>query len=171
MFCVKARPVPPPGFYKALIVDGSGNGYLRTVCDYVHLNPVRAQLLSPGQKLRDFRWSSWPACLQPPEERVRWLRVDRLLGELHIPRDSAAGREELEQYLETRRAQADGDEFKPIRRGWCLGDEMFRQELLAQAHTRASESHHAQTRRETTGEKARRLLASTTKSKPSRSSR
>ena len=33
------------GRYKALIVDGSGNGYLRTVCDYVHLNPVRAGLL------------------------------------------------------------------------------------------------------------------------------
>ena len=24
------------GRYKALIVEGSGNGYLRTVCDYVH---------------------------------------------------------------------------------------------------------------------------------------
>ena len=33
------------GRYKALAVDGSGNGYLRTVCDYVHLNPVRAKLL------------------------------------------------------------------------------------------------------------------------------
>src|SRR5580765_2137597 len=30
------------GRYKALIVDGSGGGYLKTVCDYVHLNPVRA---------------------------------------------------------------------------------------------------------------------------------
>ena len=30
------------GRYKSLIVDGSGNGYLRTVCDYVHLNPARA---------------------------------------------------------------------------------------------------------------------------------
>ena len=29
------------GRYKALIVEGSG-GYLKTVCDYVHLNPVRA---------------------------------------------------------------------------------------------------------------------------------
>src|SRR5215469_18507550 len=38
------------GRYKALIVDGSGNGYLRTVCDYVHLNPVRAKLLRPEQK-------------------------------------------------------------------------------------------------------------------------
>ncbi len=32
------------GRYKALMVDGSGDGYLRTACDYVHLNPVRAKL-------------------------------------------------------------------------------------------------------------------------------
>ena len=31
------------GCYKALVVDGSGTGYLRTVCDDVHLNPVRAK--------------------------------------------------------------------------------------------------------------------------------
>src|SRR5688572_33460673 len=34
------------GRYKALIVDGSGNGYLKTVCDYVHLNPARAGLVT-----------------------------------------------------------------------------------------------------------------------------
>ena len=39
------------GRYKALIVDASGNGYLRTVCDYVHLNPVRAKLLAPELSL------------------------------------------------------------------------------------------------------------------------
>src|SRR5213593_4753214 len=33
------------GRYKSLIVDGSGTGYLKTVCDYVHLNPVRARLI------------------------------------------------------------------------------------------------------------------------------
>ncbi len=26
------------GRYKSLLVDGSGNGHLKTVCDYVHLN-------------------------------------------------------------------------------------------------------------------------------------
>src|SRR5579863_4573256 len=31
------------GRSKSLLVDGSGNGYLRTVCDYVHLNPARAK--------------------------------------------------------------------------------------------------------------------------------
>ena len=40
--------------------------------------------------------------------------MDRLLGELGIPNDSTAGREQLEQYPETRRAQEDGDEFKAI---------------------------------------------------------
>jgi REP element-mobilizing transposase RayT len=42
------------GRYKSLIVDGSGNGYLRTVCDYVHLNPARAKLLRPEQKLCNY---------------------------------------------------------------------------------------------------------------------
>ncbi|MBI4662400.1 MAG: transposase, partial [Verrucomicrobia bacterium] len=46
------------GRYKSLVVDGSGTGYLRTVCEYVHLNPVRAKLLTPEQRLRDYGWSS-----------------------------------------------------------------------------------------------------------------
>lgn len=41
-------------------MDGSGDGYLRTVCDYVHLNPVRASILAPGQPLRAYPWSSYP---------------------------------------------------------------------------------------------------------------
>ena len=48
------------GRYKALVVDGSGNGYLKTVCDYVHLNPARARLLTPEQALSEYRWNSWP---------------------------------------------------------------------------------------------------------------
>ena len=40
------------GRYKALIVDGEATRYLKTACDYVHLNPVRAKLLRPEQRLR-----------------------------------------------------------------------------------------------------------------------
>jgi hypothetical protein len=47
------------GRYKALPVEGSGNGYLKTACDYVHLNPVRAKLLRAEQALECFRWSSY----------------------------------------------------------------------------------------------------------------
>jgi REP element-mobilizing transposase RayT len=39
------------GRYKALLVDGNGDGYLKTVCDYVHLNPVRAKLLGTEDRL------------------------------------------------------------------------------------------------------------------------
>ncbi len=35
------------GRYKAWLVDGGGSGYLRTACNYVHLNPVRKGV-SPG---------------------------------------------------------------------------------------------------------------------------
>src|SRR5580698_4447399 len=75
------------GRYKALAVDGSGNGYLRTVCDYVHLNPVRANLLTAKQPLHDYPWSSFGDFLKPPRHRPTWLRVDRLLGEMGILED------------------------------------------------------------------------------------
>jgi len=45
------------GRYKALVVDG--NGLLKTVCDYVHLNTVRAELLGPEQRVRAYERSSW----------------------------------------------------------------------------------------------------------------
>src|SRR5690349_4408666 len=80
------------GRYKALFVDDSATGYLKTVCDYVHLNPARARLLSPKEKLSAFGWSSFGEYLKPPGRRWRWLRVERLLGEHGIPKDTAAGR-------------------------------------------------------------------------------
>src|SRR5262245_15428261 len=69
------------GRYKSPIVDGSGNGYLRTVCDYVHLNPARAKLIKRKGHLNDYRWSSYPAYLLPRSRRPAWLRVDRVLGD------------------------------------------------------------------------------------------
>ena len=124
------------GRYKSLIVDGSGNGYLRTVCDYVHLNPARAKLVRPGQDLRDYEWSSWPEYLKSPGKRWPWLAVNRLLGEQHIPKDSAAGRRRLEEIMEQRRGTEDGVAYKAIRRGWFLGEASLKEELLAKASTR-----------------------------------
>ena len=68
------------GRYKALLVEGSGNGYLKTVCDYVHLNPARAGLLKPEEPLSSFAWSSYPCYLGPPSCRPVWLRVDPAAG-------------------------------------------------------------------------------------------
>jgi len=32
-------------------VEGSGNGHLKTACDYAHLNPARAGLIESGDRL------------------------------------------------------------------------------------------------------------------------
>ena len=112
------------GRYKLLIVDGSGSGYLKSAGDYVHLNPARAKLVVADAPLKSFAWSSWPAYLLARSKRLAWLRVDRLLGERGITKDSPAGRRRLERALEERRGAEEGEEFKPIRRGWFLGEEL-----------------------------------------------
>jgi REP element-mobilizing transposase RayT len=93
------------GRYKALMVEGSGNGYLRTACNYVHLNPVRAKLIKSGAALESYRWSSYADYLKPPGQRPRWLRVERLLGELGIPKDSPAGRAQFGVQMARRRLE------------------------------------------------------------------
>lgn len=147
------------GRYKSTIVDGSGGGYLRTVGEYVHLNPVRARLLSPEQPLCAYRWSSFPWYLQRPSLRPRWLRVDRLFGEQGIPKDSASGRREFERRTEERRRRDVPERYEPLRRGWFVGDAALRQELLAQMSERVGASHYGTERQESGEAKADRLVA------------
>jgi REP-associated tyrosine transposase len=149
------------GRYKSLIVDGSSGGYLRSVCDYVHLNPARVRgrgMLRGDQPLKRFAWSSWPAYLVAPSKRPAWLRVDRLLGEWGIPKDSPAGRRQLERALEARRAE-DDEAFTPIRRGWYLGDETFRQELLVQMREGIGAEHYGEERAQTAEAAAEEIVA------------
>jgi REP element-mobilizing transposase RayT len=143
------------GRYKALMVDGR-NGYLKTVCDYVHLNPVRAKLLKPQARLSDYRWSSYGEYLKAGGKRPAWLRVDRLLGQWGIPKDSVAGRARFEEAMESRRTEA--LDFKPIRRGWCYGSPEFRQELLAAVGESCGSQVRGEERRESDEAKAERLL-------------
>ncbi len=147
------------GRYKALVVEGSGPGYLKSVCDYAHLNPARAELVKEDQPLKRFGWSSWPAYLRARSNRPGWLRVDRLLGEYGIPKDSPAGRQRLEQALEARRGAGEGGEFKAIRRGWCLGGEAFRQELLAQMNQALGAGHYGEEQAETVTARAEQIIA------------
>ena len=146
------------GRYKALIVDGSDNGYLKTVCDYVHLNPARAKVLKAAQPLSAFGWSSYPQYLGAPSRRPSWLRVDRLLGEWGIPKDSAAGRKVFAKRMEWRRGQDLRGEFKRVERGWCLGGEEFRQELLEQVEARSGPSHFGAAVQEAETAQAERLV-------------
>jgi REP element-mobilizing transposase RayT len=146
------------GRYKSLIVDGSGNGYLKTVCDYVHLNPVRAKLLAGGQTLRTYQWSSYPLYLVPPGKRPGWLRVDRLLGEHGIPKDTKVGRREFARRMEQRLEEEKPEQYKLLRRGWCFGDKAVRKELLGQMAERVGQSHYGAERQESGEEKAERIV-------------
>ena len=77
--------------------------------------------------------------MQAPAQRPAWLRVDRLFGEWGIPVDSPVGREQFAGQMEARRRAEGMGEFEP--KGWCLGSEAFRQELLAQVSQLASSRH------------------------------
>jgi putative transposase len=144
------------GRYKSLLVGGEG-GYLRTVCDYVHLNPVRAKLIAPESPLRTYRWSSFPLHLAALETRPSWLRGDRLFGELGIQSLGEAGRAEFEQRTEARRAESN-EEFDRVRRGWYFGGEQFRSELLAKVEGEARGHHFGAEIHEASEAKATRIL-------------
>ena len=147
------------GRYKALLVDATSPGYLRTVCEYVHLNPVRAKLLTAERALRDYAWSSYPEYLKAPSRRWPWLRGERLLGEMRLPKASAAGRREFERQMEQRRRQeGGGEEWAAIRRGWFLGTDALKEELLAQASERVGAQHYGAERQESGEAKAERLV-------------
>ena len=148
------------GRYKALLVEGDGDGYLRTVCDYVHLNPVRARLVAPEDRLVAYPWSSLGWYSAAPEHRPKWLRVDRLLGEHGINKDSVAGRREFERRMEVRRAEAtDEKAIQPLRRGWCLGSDTFKQQMLERMEGLSGEHHSGALRHESAEVKAGRIIA------------
>jgi putative transposase len=148
------------GRYKALPVDADTSGYLKSACDYVHLNPARAQLLPPEQPLQSYPWSSYPLYLKQPGQRPVWLRADRLLGEWGIAMDTPAGREQFARAMEARRQ---ADQAQSVRElpscGWCAGSEEFRQELLDQMTRLPDRQYGGPEWQETAQKKAERILA------------
>jgi hypothetical protein len=111
--------------------------------------------------LLEYPWSSLVWYLAAPEHRPGWMRVDRLLGEHGIQKDSAAGREQFERHMERRRQEeTDPRECKPLRRGWLLGSEAFRAKLLEQIEPRLGEHHSGKLRHETAEAKADRIITS-----------
>lgn len=125
------------GRYKSLLIDGSGLGFLRNVCDYVHLNPSRARLLATDQPLRTYLWSSFRYYLAPPAERPVWLGVEPVFVQAGVASDDAAGRREFEQQLEVRRAVETSADWRTLRRGWFYGSEECRQEILRRLGARS----------------------------------
>jgi putative transposase len=130
------------GRYRALIVDNQENSYLGAVSTYIHLNPARAGLVTPGkQLLRGYRWSSFPEYLKTAAERPLWLQTERVLSTVTKGADDAANRLNYETYLEAKTLDLDSRarredleaQWKLIRRGWCLGGKAFRENMIERA--------------------------------------
>jgi hypothetical protein len=85
--------------------------------------------------------------------------VDRLLGEHGLPGDSQAARREFGARMEARRTAELDREWKPVRRGWCLGGPEFRRELVAALRGRIGPQHGGEERRESEEAWAEQLLA------------
>jgi REP element-mobilizing transposase RayT len=125
------------GRYKALVIDGGKGNYFSTVAGYIHLNPARARLfdLDTGA-LAEYAWSSFPLYLEP-SKRPDWLCVGRVLGNYQW-QDDTAGRQNYGRHMQQQvREMADLDDpnnhdarWQDIRRGWFLGDDAFRAELM-----------------------------------------
>jgi putative transposase len=140
------------GRYKAIVVETGGGdrekvwrqgGYVGAVMDYVHLNPVRAGLVTVKSRrgLLDYEWSSLKkAYTVEARKRAGWMDVKRGLDFLGF-KDEASGRRKYLEYLESRMreeaaercgaALPDGQTLQStLQRGWCFGTQRFRDEVL-----------------------------------------
>jgi hypothetical protein len=154
------------GRYKSVPVDTGPGDYFQTVSTYIHLNPARAKLIRAGeQKLWEYPWSSYPdyRAGKGPE----WLVQDRVLGSLQLRAGQQQG---YEVYLESRvlelgikagRAELEAA-WQSVRRGWYVGGEEFRLNLLERAAEETKGKHpeslDGEVRRAHGQEQAGRLL-------------
>jgi REP element-mobilizing transposase RayT len=118
------------GRYKALPVDDGE--YVRSVADYIHLNPARALAfdLKRGE-LSDYRWSSFCGYIKPAR-RPEFLSTQRVLAS-HGFADDPSGQRRYRQYMKRRVLEVlqSGDpkeadqQWAEIRRGWAFGSDEF----------------------------------------------
>jgi hypothetical protein len=88
-----------------------------------------------------------------------WLRVDRLQGEWGIRWDQPGAGGQFGAAMEARRWGAREQEFKPVGRGWCVGSEAFRAEMLRYIEEQRGKRHYVAELSESGEAKAERLIA------------
>jgi putative transposase len=81
------------GRHKAILVDA--DSYLLGLIRYVHLNPIRAQLVT---KVEEYQWSSYRAYMG--YEYFSWLTCDWVLSQFSSDREKAINQFQQFMYLE-----------------------------------------------------------------------
>lgn len=117
------------GRYKSLIVEE--DSYLGALLHYVHLNPVRASMVSV-EDLKDYRWSSY-WYLHNKRKRPPFLDCTGALEAAGGLADTPQGRKQYAKYLKwlveddtARKEMA----FDKMCRGWAIGTKDFKKALL-----------------------------------------
>jgi putative transposase len=138
------------GRYKAVLIDEGEPqgkmlyGYVGTVLDYLHLNPVRAGIVGgrTSKSLLDYRWSSLTGTyICSPRKRPEWAHVEVAFSLFGL-KDSAAGRRQFLERLELRAREdcprscgaitPEGQSLQStLSRGWYFGSQAFREGMLA----------------------------------------
>lgn len=117
------------GRYKSLLAEeGEALGLL---CHYIHLNPVRAGLVTM-ERLKEYRHSSY-WYLDQPKLRPGFLRCETALSEAGALADTSAGRRAYHDYLSWQLAEGPAGKSKAyvsMSKGWALGGKGFKQALL-----------------------------------------
>lgn len=117
------------GRYKGLLVEEGAP--LGQVCDYVHLNPVRAGSI-PVERLGEHRFSSY-WYLRRPNQRPACLQVRAALAGAGDLPDTRAGWDHYADYLAWQAAEGPAGKnaaYVSLTRGWAIGGPEFKRALL-----------------------------------------
>ena len=117
------------GRYKALNIEPGKS--LAAVCHYIHLNPIRAKMMSMDDL------TAWEGCslrwLVKPRERAPWFKPDAALAYPMQLADTPAGRRSYKDYLAWLSADQSAQKelfFEKLSRGWAIGSKEFKEDLL-----------------------------------------
>ncbi|QJE97978.1 transposase [Luteolibacter luteus] len=125
------------GRYKSVLVQG--DGHLSSLIDHVHLNAFRVGLVTTAQ-LASHPWSSLKDYLLPPSSRRSWVRASEGLRHMGYDGEDCDDRLRYLEHLEHIAVRLGGRVPLPgggrtlhstLRRGWYLGADSFRSELIA----------------------------------------
>jgi hypothetical protein len=100
------------------------------VCDYIHLNPVRAEMV-PATQLGEYRYSSY-WYLRHPDRRPAFLTCATALHDLGLD-DVPAGRQSYADYLAWQAAEGPAgknEAYVSLSSGWALGSDSFKADLV-----------------------------------------
>lgn len=117
------------GRYKSLLVEE--DAALGQVCHYIHLNPVRAGIVSVA-RLREYRSSSYWYLWQK-KARPAFLRVETALLEAGGLRDDRRGWPAYENYLAWQAQEGPAGKsaaYVSLSQGWALGSTGFKAALV-----------------------------------------